>query len=433
MRETHRQQQAEKMFSRTVGDLAISFTKVPLTRLSDMLAMDEVFGVRKELMLNAAAFEGNLSMVRTLLAAKADPSSYSNSALRAAAINDNHEIVKILLEDPRVDRFDAHNAAISIALSAGSIESAKLLMDHANVNIGICLDVALQYKHVDLVHFIMKQNKLQAYSFILIFKKAVEHGWTKIVRCILRWHSSTIFRDNQKWKYLPLILTASKKPAILKMLMSCKNFIQNYEAGAGEVQDLIQNARSCSDLDKVLAILRRLSHTADLKRNFTFSWYELCRKKMFDVCLYMMKMDLFDPSIHDRYDTGTGCLSISVVFGSSAEVVRTWLNDPRVMIDDEMSQKIFKIVAEQHSDEVFKIIMADHRFDKIRLPGSELNDLIWMTKSPTILRFVLDKFAAPGMAFDTAYTQSDILREILKRPDISLMAWTSNQSDPDDE
>ena len=51
-----------------------------------------------------------------------------------AVNNGNHEVVKLLLEDPRVDPSDRDNTAIGLTASFGRLDVVKLLLDDPRVD-----------------------------------------------------------------------------------------------------------------------------------------------------------------------------------------------------------------------------------------------------------------------------------------------------------
>src|SRR5687768_15300647 len=77
-----------------------------------------------------ACREYNIVVVKDLLAKGVDPAAYNNLAIRYACKNGHTDIVKMLLNDTRVD----HNYAIRVACYNGHIDIVKLLLADTRVD-----------------------------------------------------------------------------------------------------------------------------------------------------------------------------------------------------------------------------------------------------------------------------------------------------------
>src|SRR3990170_2153039 len=76
-----------------------------------------------------ACKNNNIEVVKLLLQdLRVDPSDQSNDAIIWASQSGHVEIVKLLLQDPRVDPSGKDNKAIGFAISLGHIEVVKLLL-----------------------------------------------------------------------------------------------------------------------------------------------------------------------------------------------------------------------------------------------------------------------------------------------------------------
>src|SRR3972149_5015286 len=105
-----------------------------------------------------ASSKGLIEVVRSLLQhPRVNPTTY---AIQEASKNGHIDIVRLLLQDPRVDPSDNNNCAIQVAIKNGHIEIVRLLLSDPRVDPSACNNRAL--------------------------KTAVERGYTKIVKLLLR-------------------------------------------------------------------------------------------------------------------------------------------------------------------------------------------------------------------------------------------------------
>src|SRR5947208_562907 len=76
-----------------------------------------------------------LEIIKVLLQDKRiDPSNHNNSAIGCASENGHIEIVKLLLQDPRVDPSASDNFAIKTALRFNHLEIVKLLIPKIDIS-----------------------------------------------------------------------------------------------------------------------------------------------------------------------------------------------------------------------------------------------------------------------------------------------------------
>ena len=89
-----------------------------------------------------------------------DPSVSADIAGRFACSNDNIDVVKILLEHPKVNP----NNLILTAVEKGSVEMVKLLLSKENIdpsyNNNICLKQAVRYDFVDVLILLLRDRRI---------------------------------------------------------------------------------------------------------------------------------------------------------------------------------------------------------------------------------------------------------------------------------
>jgi ankyrin repeat protein len=85
--------------------------------------------------IRLASENGHVEAVKLLLNdPRVDPSAENNDAIRWASKNGHAEVVKLLLNDPRIDPSDDNNDAIRCASWNGHSEVVKLLLNDSRVD-----------------------------------------------------------------------------------------------------------------------------------------------------------------------------------------------------------------------------------------------------------------------------------------------------------
>jgi hypothetical protein len=93
------------------------------------------FEVNNNNAIRWASHDGNVEVVKRLLNdPRVDPSDRYHEAIRCASINGHVEVVKLLLNDPRVDPSADNNAAIRLASNDGHVEVVKVLLNDPRVD-----------------------------------------------------------------------------------------------------------------------------------------------------------------------------------------------------------------------------------------------------------------------------------------------------------
>jgi ankyrin repeat protein len=98
-------------------------------------AFEKRLNERLESAIRFASGYGNVEVVKLLLNdPRVDPSAHDNYAIRWASRNGHVEVVKLLLNDPRVDPSADNNCAIRWASRNGHVEVVKLLLNYPRVD-----------------------------------------------------------------------------------------------------------------------------------------------------------------------------------------------------------------------------------------------------------------------------------------------------------
>jgi ankyrin repeat protein len=117
--------------------------------------------VKKLSFTNLAAFD--IMIFKILLTVK-DPSAKNNRVIIIASKYGHHEIVKILLQDPRVDPSDVDNMAIRIASDNGQINIVKLLLQDSRVdpsaNDNAAIRCASNNGHINVVKLLLQDSRV---------------------------------------------------------------------------------------------------------------------------------------------------------------------------------------------------------------------------------------------------------------------------------
>ena len=95
--------------------------------------------------IRLASQYGNTEVVRLLLQdPRVDPSADNNYAIKIASLNGHTEVVRLLLQDPRVDPGTANNYAIRQASEDGHTEVVRLLLQNPRVDPGVNDNYSIQ-------------------------------------------------------------------------------------------------------------------------------------------------------------------------------------------------------------------------------------------------------------------------------------------------
>lgn len=108
--------------------------------------------------LEKAAIFGQTRIV-SLLLLHADPNYDRNSPLRYACQYGHIDIVRVFLQDNRVDPSDGNNVSIAVAVSNGHIDVVELLLQDSRVDPADCTNDAIQQAsnqgHLEIVKLLM--------------------------------------------------------------------------------------------------------------------------------------------------------------------------------------------------------------------------------------------------------------------------------------
>lgn len=124
---------------------------------------------------NASAY-GHIEVVNVLLNdSRVNPAAGCNYAIRSASSNGHIEVVKTLLQDVRVNPADCDNYAIKEALTNGHLEVVKLLIEDSRINIHFN-DYWLSKKLVDGGNFELLLNCTR-FDINFCDNYAIKHCW----------------------------------------------------------------------------------------------------------------------------------------------------------------------------------------------------------------------------------------------------------------
>ena len=136
-----------------------------------------------------ASSKGLIEVVRSLLQhPRVNPTTY---AIQEASKNGHIDIVRLLLQDPRVDPSDNNNCAIREASKNGHIEIVRLLLSNLGVDPSdrdnLAIQLAIINGHIEVVRLLLSDPRVDPSACNnRALKTAVERGYTKIVKLLLR-------------------------------------------------------------------------------------------------------------------------------------------------------------------------------------------------------------------------------------------------------
>jgi hypothetical protein len=119
-----------------------------------------------------------------------DPSFHNNNSIQEAASNNKHEILKILLADPRVDPTVLGNMPFRDAVKEGHLESVALLLSDPRVDPTACDDAsileAVNYGRYAITELLLKDgrcdpNQRDSYPIRI----SIRRGYYKIIKLLL--------------------------------------------------------------------------------------------------------------------------------------------------------------------------------------------------------------------------------------------------------
>lgn len=196
-------------------------------------------------LLISACYDNHVNYVRSLLERGENPGANSNEAIRASSTLGHMELVKILLQHPRVNPGDRGNSAIIGASSAGHEKIVRLLLKDPRVNPGdqhnVAICQAAKNGHVEVIRILMADPRvnpgdpglmaiLQAFEgdkveVLRLFlddprvdpcvldnyplQWAAKLGYVKVVRLLLE--NKHVWKHVERFKSVPLIRKIAMK------------------------------------------------------------------------------------------------------------------------------------------------------------------------------------------------------------------------------
>jgi hypothetical protein len=101
----------------------------------DLPPLEETLPGNNNYPIRWASVNGHLELVRLLLEdSRVDPSSIANAPIRYASENGHVDVVRLLLTDPRVDPSAEDNYAIRFASHYGHVDVVRLLLEDSRVD-----------------------------------------------------------------------------------------------------------------------------------------------------------------------------------------------------------------------------------------------------------------------------------------------------------
>ena len=112
-----------------------------------------------------ASQNGHYNVVKLLLEDKRiNPADIDNWAIQLASLNGHYNVVKLLLEDKRVNPADINNLAIRWASKKGHYNVVKLLMKDKRVNPvdenNLAIQWASEYGHYNIIKLLLGDNRV---------------------------------------------------------------------------------------------------------------------------------------------------------------------------------------------------------------------------------------------------------------------------------
>ncbi len=130
---------------------------------------------------------GHIEVVRLLLQdPRVNPAAGNNSAISGASKNGHVEVVKFLLQDPRVDPRANDNCAILAASGKGYAKVVQLLLHDGRADPDWAVVCASQYGHSEVVKLLLQDNRVNpAVCDNYALKLASKNSHADVVRVLL--------------------------------------------------------------------------------------------------------------------------------------------------------------------------------------------------------------------------------------------------------
>ena len=146
---------------------------------------------RNNFAIQWASDNGHTNVVKLLLEdPRVDPSADNNFAIRWASQNGHTKVVKVLLDDPRVDPSVGNNASIRWASNNGHIEVVRLLLNDKRVDPSADDNWAIRYAsqngRVEVVKLLLDDPRVDpTVDNNYPIRYAAQNGYIKVVEVLL--------------------------------------------------------------------------------------------------------------------------------------------------------------------------------------------------------------------------------------------------------
>ncbi|KAJ3276180.1 hypothetical protein HDV01_005628 [Terramyces sp. JEL0728] len=137
-----------------------------------------------------ACKNGYAEIVRLLVANHVDPSCSDNLPLRVAVINNHDKVVRVLLEDLRVDPNTHSSQPLISACKQGNLEIVKLLLANGcdpSVNFNSGLFYASKYGYAQIVNELLQNPRVHPSDYKNVcLLSASQNGHSSVVQVLLK-------------------------------------------------------------------------------------------------------------------------------------------------------------------------------------------------------------------------------------------------------
>ena len=136
-----------------------------------------------------ACESGEVATVASLLLS-VDPSVDNNHAIKSASLFGQLEVVRLLLEDPRVDPNECHlNSPLELACDHGHIEIVRLLLTDSRVDPSVGnnfpIQTASHFGYVEIVRLLLEDSRVNPDADNkMALRWANNAGHTKVVQLL---------------------------------------------------------------------------------------------------------------------------------------------------------------------------------------------------------------------------------------------------------
>lgn len=303
--------------------------------------------------IQCASQNGNEQLVKILLNdPRVDPSAMNNSAILWACKNGHANIVKLLLADPRANPTASSNIAFQWAHKRNDYQMVQILLRDCRVDgsadINTAITNSILNRNFQMVKILLSSSRIKTCRLYLCIAYACFYGNDEIVKILLKNSNINIY-DSGSLHSLFLDIIFDVDIYIYRQIhdwLSQFNCIQlACQGGSSSIVEMLLN-----------------DPRADPTIANNYCIQEACRRGHSEIVKMLLRYPRVDPTVDNNYCIKEACRK------GYLELVKILLGDPR--IDPTVDNNY--CIKEAHRTgylEIVKILLEDPRVDPASISG----------------------------------------------------------------